>query len=425
MRLNLLRLIRMSKLEPEEVFNPRKEYEKTMYIARPNHERQFKNALRTELCILVHGQSGTGKTWLTRRVLTEEGYYFKPINLATASISNSIASCFRNTMTRENWQIKTKYTETKRANIKIPIASSGVSHTAEYLNDIDYFIEFLKFMKYRDKIKNKKRYIVFENFEAIIGNDELVKELSNLIILIDDDEVLKYNTKIIVVAATSDIQSYFKKVRNVNTLDNRIIELPEIRTLSTQQSFELVERGFSRLDILFDSKELKEYFKTEIAWITGGVPQRLQEFCLELSLVCEENNWVAKKEFITIAVKTWLSTSLNKNYAAISKIFSHDTKKISRKNQVLFCLGLRENEIFNSAEITKDMIEEFSESIKNKNPNVTKILNGFCLTDPIILYKDDNTKKYRFADNKFTLCLRSMMYKKEGDTIGIYNLDEL
>ncbi|MEK4870293.1 hypothetical protein [Niallia sp. FSL W8-1348] len=420
-----MRFIRMSRLEPEEVFNPRKEYDPSMYIARPDHERQFKNALRNDLCILIHGQSGTGKTWLTRRVLIEEDYYFKPINLASASSAKSIASCFKNIMARENWQIKTKYTETKNANVKIPIADGGISHAAEYVAEVDYFLEFLKFMKHRAKNRGKKRYIVFENFEAIVDSDELIKELTNLIILIDDDEVLKFNTKIIVVAATGDIQSYFKRVSNINTIDNRVMELPEIRTLKTQQSFELVERGFDKLDIHFNNQDDKEFYKREIAWITGGVPQRLHEFCLELSIRCKENNWSAKKEYLQEATKTWLSTSLNKNYAAISKIFVYDSRSISRKNQVLFCLGLKEKEYFTTKEISEDLITEFPISTFEKKINVTPILNSLCSTDPIILYKDQETKKYRFADNKFTLCLRSMLYKDEVENVQIYDLDDI
>lgn len=415
----------MSRLEPEDVFSPRKEYDPEMYVSRPIHERQFKHALRNDLCILVHGQSGTGKTWLTRRVLIEEKYYFKPINLASASSAQSISLCFKNIMARENWQIRTKYTETKKANVKVAVADGGVSHTAEYINEIDYFIEFLKFMKYRAKDKEKKRYIVFENFEAIANNEELLKELTNLIILIDDDEVLKYNTKIIVVAATSDIQSYFKKVSNINTIDNRVMELPEIRTLTTQQSFELVERGFSKLDITFHSPTDNQLYQERIAWITGGVPQRLHEFCLEISLMCKENNWTAKVEYLQEATKTWLTTSLSKNYAAISKIFTYDTKKISRKNQVLFCLGLKEKDQFTSGEIAQDMCDEFPTSTANTKPNVTQIMNNLCKTDPVILFKDEDTKKYWFADNKFILCLRSMLFKQDGDIIGIYDLDEI
>jgi hypothetical protein len=415
----------MSRLEPEAVFNPRKEYDPEMYVSRPEHERQFKNALRNDLCILVHGQSGTGKTWLTRRVLIEEEYYFKPINLASASSAQSISTCFKNIMARENWQIRTKYTETKRANLKVAVADGGVSHTAEYIDNIDYFLEFLKFMKYRSRNKEKKRYIVFENFEAIVGNEELLKELTNLIILIDDDEVLKYNTKIVVVAATSDIQSYFKKVSNINTIDNRVMELPEIRTLTTQQSFELVERGFSKLDITFQSSRDKQMYKEKIAWVTGGVPQRLHEFCLELSIMCKENDWTAKEEYLQVATKTWLTTSLSKNYAAISRIFVYDTQKISRKNQVLFCLGLKEKEQFTSSEIAQDMCNEFPNSTGDTKLNPTKIMNNLCKTDPIILHKDEDTKKYKFADNKFILCLRSMLFKDEGEIISIYDLDEI
>lgn len=421
----MVRFFRMSKLEPEQVFNPRKEYDPEMYIPRPTQESRFKNALKSDLGILVQGQSGTGKTWLTRRVLIEEKYFFKPINLASVTINQSISMCFKNTMARDNWQIRTKYTESKKATVKVPIAEGGVDHSAEYIDNTDYFMEFLKYMKFRAKEKHRKRYIVFENFEVIANNETLLKELTNYIILMDDDEVLKFNTKIIIVAASSDIQTYFKKVANISTIDNRLIELPEIKTLTTHQSFELIEKGFNKLDVKFLNDEELQYFKENINWVTGGIPQRLHEFCLELSRKFKENNWQASIELFGEAVKEWLSTSLNKNYAAVSKIFDYTPNKSTRKNQVLYCLGLKDKEQFNGKEIEEDMFIEFPLTTEGKKISVIPILNSLCETDPVILIKDEDTKKYRFADNKFALCLRTMLNKTEEEIVEIFDLEEV
>ncbi len=82
-------------MKPEEVFNPRGEYNPEMYVRRPLYEHDFELALASGLCILVHGQSGTGKTWLTRRMLIKGSIDYKVINLATAANANSIYMCFR------------------------------------------------------------------------------------------------------------------------------------------------------------------------------------------------------------------------------------------------------------------------------------------------------------------------------------------
>lgn len=414
----------MSTLDVEQVFNSRGEYNERMYIKRPEHERQFKNALKSDMCVIVHGQSGTGKTWLTRRVLMEENYYFKPINLAHASTAKSIYLCFKNVMSRDGWHIRTKFSEMKRANLKIPIADGGFSNTTEYSTEVDFFMEFLKYMQNRARNKDKKRYIVFENFESIIDNEQLIKELTNLITLVDDDEVLKYKTKFIIVGATRDIQKYFSKVTNVNTIENRVTELPEIRSLTTKQSFELVEKGFDLLDIAFEEHTLKETYQKRIAWLTGGIPQRLHEFCYELSIICKENNWQAKGEYIDRAVKYWITTSLNKNYVCISKVMAKEKTKISKKNQMLFCLGLIQKESFDHDEIREEMDHEFPNS-KTPMGTVIKILEELCRENPPILVKNHEMKDYSFADTKYALCLRSMLYKAENEYVAKYDYEDL
>ena len=140
------------KLNPSSVFTPRGEFNKSMYVHRTKIENHFKQALTTNMNILVQGNSGIGKTWLTRSVLEENGYYYKCVNLAQASNCNSIYTCFKTIMCKENWQIRSKYTELKKANVKIPVADGGISHTSEYTNEVDYYLEFLKFMQYRARL---------------------------------------------------------------------------------------------------------------------------------------------------------------------------------------------------------------------------------------------------------------------------------
>ncbi len=71
-----------------------------MYVNRPELEEALLEALETDMNVLVQGTSGIGKTWLTRYVLEENNYYYKIINLASASSSNSIYDCFAKLMSR-------------------------------------------------------------------------------------------------------------------------------------------------------------------------------------------------------------------------------------------------------------------------------------------------------------------------------------
>jgi len=52
--------------QPKDVFTPRGEYNPDIYVNRPTYEEVFGFAIDSSMCILVHGQSGTGKTWLLK-----------------------------------------------------------------------------------------------------------------------------------------------------------------------------------------------------------------------------------------------------------------------------------------------------------------------------------------------------------------------
>ena len=95
------------------------------------------------------------------------------------------------------------------------------------------------------------------------------------------------------------------------------------------------------------------------------------------------------------------------------------------KNQLLFCLGMKEKETFDVDEIKEDMYQEFPESTSVKKLNITPLLNSLCELDPPLLIKEDVGRKYRFADTKYTLCIRAALYKNKDETIGILDLGDI
>ena len=412
------------KLNPSSVFTPRGEFNKSMYVHRTKIENCFKQALMTNMNILVQGNSGIGKTWLTRSVLEENGYYYKCVNLAQASNCNSIYTCFKTIMCKENWQIRSKYTELKKANVKIPVADGGISHTSEYTNEVDYYLEFLKFMQHRAKDKKQNRYIIFENFEQILENPKLIKELTNLITLVDDDEVAKFKTKFIIIGATNDILKYFSNVTNVNTIDNRLYELPTISFLTYNQTSDLVLRGFKALRINFLDETTKNEYLKFIAWVTNGIPQRIHEFCLILTSKCIDNSYLATESLLQDAKEDWIITSLSKNYSSLLKLMNHSGRGIKR-NQILYCLGLKETTNFTAKDILSDLKDEFPTSNK-KTKNISSYLNNFCNCNPPLLSFNKDTKEYSFNDIKNVLCIRSTLYKnKTSEQVEYHKFDDI
>ncbi|MCA6556445.1 MAG: hypothetical protein IM583_07410, partial [Pseudanabaena sp. M114S2SP2A07QC] len=60
--------------KPEEVFTPRaSDINESMYVDRPDLEADLKKGLRSGMHLLIYGESGSGKTWLYKRVLKNLG----------------------------------------------------------------------------------------------------------------------------------------------------------------------------------------------------------------------------------------------------------------------------------------------------------------------------------------------------------------
>lgn len=405
-------------IKPNEVFDPRGEYNPEMYVTRAEYEQDFGFALQSNLCVLVHGQSGTGKTWLTRRMLEKEKIFYKVVNLASAANFDSIYKCFLHIMIHDKWRIRNSLTETKAAGINIPIAQGSLEATATYDNELDYFREFLKYMEYRADDKQKKRYIVFENMEAILDNEKLVRQLANIITLVDDEEIAKYKTKYIIIGATKDIHQYFREVRNVNTIENRLFELDDVGTLSTLQARALIIRGFSKLQIPFQ-EDVRNICISEYIRVTGGIPQRIHELCLIFSQMVrsrDQSGYVGIDQ-VNDGIKKWIRTSLNKNYAYISRLLQREDGEEALKNKVLYCVAQLDTLYFTNEDIDKILKEEFPNYMKKMDVTSIKALDEFCKCNPPLLSKaDDVFGEYSFVDFKCALCLRAIL-EKEDETV--------
>src|SRR5690606_38122079 len=98
---------------------------------------------------------------------------------------------------------------------------------------------------------------------------------------------------------------------------NRLDELPEISKLSMEECDELIERGFIE-KLRYRVEKLTE-FKGHIRWITGGIPQLVHEYCLEVAIIAEESQQVDPRVTREAEIE-WLKRS---HYFAYSAIESH------------------------------------------------------------------------------------------------------
>ena len=179
-----------------------------MYITRPALEKQLHRALDGTYHIIIHGESGSGKTWLYKKVLKELDCEFIPINLPNASSRQSISEAFTMFLNQLSNVKKVGYSETKEAEVNALAAKGMLNHTGQFeLVEKEPFLQCLEYV--RKKANKRKALIVFENLEAIFEDTKLMKELGNLILLLDDDIYAKYNVKFLIVGTPSQIKEYF------------------------------------------------------------------------------------------------------------------------------------------------------------------------------------------------------------------------
>ncbi|EGQ8491910.1 ATP-binding protein [Vibrio cholerae] len=398
------------KLKPEQVFTPRAaEVNPDMYISRQGLEKSLQNALRGSMHILIHGESGSGKSWLYKQNFSNLGVSFLVANLANASRLGSISAELRNLIDREGTAKKTSFEEEKSAEVDAVFASGGLSHTGQYeIGQMEPFEACLAWL--RKKAGDKPTVLVFDNLEAAF-TDSLLKELADLIILCDDERYAKYKTKILIVGVPSNVKEYYYKTPHHATVANRLYELPEVSRLSKDECSLLVEEGFiKKLKYeVFDLKKLSDH----VAWITDCVPQMIHEYCLEMAFGSEEKRAVEIGD-LTSADQNWISKSLYHAYAVAEEHMNERDTKAGRRNQTLYALSMIESEQFKAPEVETVLRREFPASTSGTVLNLAQVLSQLASSERPIVRRSPKGDAYTFADPRYRMVLRGML-RKTGD----------
>lgn len=401
------------KLKPEQVFTPRAaEVNSDMYIPRPALEKALQNALRGNLHILIHGESGTGKSWLYKQSFSSAAVSFVVANLANASRLGSIAAELKNLVDRDGKATKTSYEEAKSAEIGAGFASAELSHVGQYeIGQMEPFEACLASL--RNRAGRNPTVLVFDNLEAAF-TDALLKELADLIILCDDERYAKYKTKILIVGVPSGIKEYYYKTPHHATVANRLYELPEVSRLSKEECASLVRRGF--IEKLKYSVENIDGFVSHVAWITDRIPQMVHEYCLEAAFLGEESRSLLDDQ-TSAADDAWMFKSLYHAYAVAEEHMNERDTKAGRRNQTLYALSLCEGEQFKAPEIETLIRREFPTSTDRTALNVPQTLSQLAATDRPIVRRSPKGDAFTFADARYRMVLRSMLRKTADERV--------
>lgn len=407
----------------EDVFTPRNAYvNEIMYIERPDLENALKRKIRGTQNIIVYGESGCGKSWLYKKVLSELGFPYHTVNLANASIQDGIIKQVENELVDEVPR-KVGYTEKKYAEANAGVGKGGLDHNNSFIIEQKEPILRL-FEKLSRKAKGKDAFVVFENLEKIFTERKLMTELGSLIILLDDEKYAKHNVRFIIVGVPSSVLEYYSKTKNLETVSNRLVSIPEVSRLSRDQVKDFIEKGFvQELKIDLHKTSLFDSYFNHIEWITNGIPQRIHEYCEEIAYLCEDNNWVPEERFLEQTDKVWLFNTLHKNYTVINELMNSSGTKIGRRNQVLFCLGRLECNIFTVVELERMLRTEFPQTTQERNLNLSVTLGDIVENHNSFIKKSNSN--YIITDMQYILCIRAMLKKVDDEKIEKVSLEKI
>lgn len=401
-----------------DVFTPRNpEVNESMYIHREKHERSFLRALDDGRHLILLGESGNGKTWLYRKVLNGVRRY-KVINCALASSQGSLVAAIASILLPELSVRKVAYTEKKAAGVSIPgVANGGLEHVGEYvIRQAEPLMEALSSVS----SVNSLPLLIIENLEAIYSVDGMMRELASLILLLDDPRYAGVGLKFLIVGTPSDVIEYFRKLPNLESVSNRLVELPKVSGLSDSQVLEFVRKGFvAQLGVKLDESDVLT-IADHVSSITLGVAQRVHEYCKHLAYEIEDNSGNYSSSLLDGANRAWLSEGLRSCYSVVASYFGRGAIVSLRREQVIFSISQIRVHEFDSQQVESTLRRMFPESAKVANLGVGAILRRLCSGDNPLL-RINGGGKYRVGDPRYLMCLRIVM-KRDRESSKVHKL---
>ncbi|KHT50065.1 AAA family ATPase [Vibrio sinaloensis] len=403
---------------PNQVFTPRKsEVNADMYVDRSQLEEELIDALYGTNHILIHGESGTGKSWLYKHTFSDQNVPFMIANLSNASRLGGLEHELSNLIHQNSNVRKTGYEEEKSAGLNAGIGSGKLLHKATYeIFQKEPFEECLELLF--NQSQGGTSCLVFDNFEQILDQSEIIREVANCIILLDDDRYSKYNVKIVIVGVPNGIERYFASQPNVSTIINRITEITEVGSLSDSQALKLPVKGFR--DLLGYSCDDYDKLATRISFATNKIPQQLQELCYAIAMQLERHGDknISSRHVIN-GSHQWFKQSLSGSFATINSILEFD-ESTTELTRVLYAIGHSSHNDINPSYVTglvQTHFPIFTGKLldNNKGQNlidlidVESILQDISKAENPILRLSPNKKTYRFVRPQYRMCLRVML----------------
>lgn len=325
--------------QPEEVFTPRSaNVNEDMYVSRGVLEDRLRDALKGNKYIIVHGDSGNGKTWLYKKVLSEDGFEFTTISLSNAKLYGSISAAIEDKLGSLGYKEDTETETTTKGSLGYSTTNvARESKVKEIIQAKGSFTRLVEFL--RRRAGKAPAALVFDNFEQIMDDDELLGQLRALVISADDDEIARYGVKVLIVGVPGNLKDLIAKTSGATPIINRITEIPEVDRIEPGDAKALIQKGLFK-ELRYEARGLEaDQICDAVAFFTDGIAQQIHDYALHISQESERNERVIDQAVMNVATRNWVTSTLSADWAVIEAAMNSRRTEVGRKNQTLFCIA--------------------------------------------------------------------------------------
>lgn len=304
------------------------------------------------------------------------------------------------------------YTEQKSTEFSLGFTSADL--LAEHsFSKID--IALKNVFEFLTRKGNIRSVLVLDNLEHISDDEEALRELNAILIKVDNKDFSKYNVKVVVVGTPIGVEKFYRNVNHMDTISNRMEEIEEVGGLAKKEEVEIfLKKTFeNQLNISFGDKVIKKYAKY-IFEVTGGIPQRLHEYCLRLYYAIEDEGGDTDFRIHKIADREYLRESFQKYSTIIQKNMNSYETAEQRRNQVIYCLPKLKRLIFSTAEVEEVVRKQFVIA-EDRNIQLSTVLSQLSEGENPLLSKSDN--RWIVQDSQYLIAIRLLLEKKKGKVI--------
>lgn len=395
-----------------ERFVTRDTYDKKVYVSRDTLEKELSRMIKRSNCIIIKGDSGCGKTWLTRYVLDNNNISSKWVNLARILGDSSLYDLIK----QEIPLLKTESHHVEETGINAFALNGKLEVDNTFSVGINIYREFCK--------QNKNTVIIFDNLESIISKQRELEDLSRIITLIDDNEIRNYNIKIVIIGANRQIQTFFEKIPNYETVSSRVMYFDEIKGLSYSETSTLISNGFRNSYIsLKDEYDFYKYIFDR----TKGVPLYVVQLCYNIAITFIDNEDLeidlSKDKLIVNAERKWIKDSFSSEYAIVSKLFNADDINDIKK-YILFCIAEYDDKAFD--------VDKMIINIQGYFTNTPDVISKKSINDYLMQLSDVsrnnnilyfNGEEFSVRSIKMKLCMQ-MVLKATDNGVALEPLED-